>query len=194
MLFGERKYMKIFALITSFVMIFGLSVWVNAESLDEVLIDETQVDETIVEETCYETEAEETSLEELITEESLIEENLVEESIGEESIVDELFVEENQDEEIVVEELVEEFTYDVEGYELYGWWVPSMNYNEDDTISFYLEDGTCFLTTPTAGVMCGDSIWQSSGLWNYVEQFCGGEENLTGDASTTYWAVQNSLV
>ena len=194
------KRKKIIAIVTSMVMLFGITAWANADQTEPSEVTETVVEETTEEAFEYAIPTDEyveITIEEDETEDEAEESLEVDDSTEESDVLDE--VEESTDEEDELEEDdaeddEEDIEYDVEGFELYGWWVPSVNYNPDDTVSFFLEDDTCFLTTPTAGVQCGDVIWQSSGLWSYVEMTYGGEDNLTGEAASSYWAVQDSLI
>lgn len=202
------KTKKIIALITSIVMLLGVSAWANAETADEIEVTETVVEETTDEtyeysiptdeyveitedaEDCLDDEDEEYVIDEtdISTSETLSDD----EEIGVEDVEEETLDDDSEDDSEDEEDEVD-IEYDVEGFELYGWWVPSMNYNDDDTISYFLEDDTCYLTTPTAGVQCGNSIWQNAGVWSYVELYYGGADNLSGDEYSTYCAVLDYL-
>ncbi len=202
------KTKKIIALITSFVMLLGITSWAYADVNEEELISETQVEESTEDISCTDDsngcideigeELPEESGVSDFTEESIHEELLEsiedtesENEFGEESdeeIDGEIDAEESED-----SEEVDEIEYDVDGFEMNGWWVPSIVYNDsEDTISFYLEDGTCFYTSPMAG-LGHSSTWQGTGFWGYVEITYGGAGNLSAEDYSSYSSVLSSL-
>lgn len=198
------KTKKIIALITSFMMLLGVSSWAYADVNEDEYSDETSV-EVLMEESSYTDESEELANTEE-TEESSVdipEETEISDLTDEDSQAEdddetdeELVIsdenEEDESEEIEDEEELE-IEYDVEGFEMNGWWVPSIIYNdEEDTISFYLEDGTCFYTSPMAG-LGHSNTWQGTGFWGYVEITYGGADNLSADEYNSYSSVLNSL-
>ncbi|MCQ2515866.1 MAG: hypothetical protein MJ094_03270 [Saccharofermentans sp.] len=172
----NRRLFAVIATIATIGILMGLTTIANADIAGEAF--ETEIFE---EESNYDSEQIDN------VEELEIDENL--EIEYEQMSIDDLVI----DEFSTIDENECQIPYDVNGYELDGWWIPSIIYNDDDTISFYLEDDTCFITTPMAGMGREDSVWQGTGLWGYVEFVYGGEANLSPEEYSTYISVIDLL-
>ena len=95
----------------------------------------------------------------------------------EETYVEETEVSESVEETEVTEE-TEDIEYDVDSYVVNGWYVPAFDYNDDGTITYYLDDGTSFYSVPTDGLELPDFAWSYTGLRGYVDYVYGSVNNL----------------
>lgn len=153
------------------------------ESLDEVVVSESEVPEEIDETFVTESEISEV----IETSEEALEED--EEIIETEAVESE--PDETEETEMTEEPEVE---YDVPSSVINGWYVPSFNYNDDGTITYFLSDGTPFYNVEMNELELPQYAWAYTGLRGYVDYQYGSVNYLTDEEMSSFETAADSIL
>ncbi len=185
-----KKVMFVMALIgTSFAAFTAVRAEDDAaqteimESLDEVVVSESEVPEEIDETFVTESEISEV----IETSEEALEED--------EEIIETETVESEPDETEETEMTEEpEAEYDVPSSVINGWYVPSFNYNDDGTITYFLSDGTPFYNVEMNELELPQYAWAYTGLRGYVDYQYGSVNYLTDEEMSSFETAADSIL
>lgn len=150
------------------------------ESMDEVYESESEESEVIEEnEEVLVTESEISEVTE--TSEDIFEE--VEETL--EAVETEAFEAEPEETEAC---------YDVPSSVINGWYVPSFNYNDNGTITYFLPDGTPFYNVEMNELVLPQYAWAYTGLRGYVDYQYGSVNYLTDEELSSFELAADSIL
>ena len=145
--------------------------------------------ETSVCETTSET-SEPLSTETVVTEPSVT--TISEET--ENSLETEASSETSETEETEESEQTEFISHDFSSCYIYGWYVPSFDYNGNGTITYYLEDDTPFYSIEMNDLDLPDYAWAYTGLRGYIDYCYGSINGLSGAQMESFETAEDMIL
>ncbi len=194
--FVIRKYMIVIAAVGTFLAVFTAvraEEGMTEESV-QTYEEEVQTEESVIETSVLADEefidvTEETSCSSESTDETSYETECIEslyETYATETIT--------ESEETLPSETEELPVYDVESTVIEGWYIPSFNYNDNGTITYFLPDGTAFYNVEMNDLDLPTFAWQYTGLQGYADHLYGSVNVMSEDEAATYEAATEIIL
>lgn len=194
--FVIRKYMIVIAAVGTFLAVFTAvraEEGMTEESV-QTYEEEVQTEESVIETSVPADEefidvTEETSSPSESTDETSYETECIE-SMSETYVTETI----TESEETLPSETEELPVYDVESTVIEGWYIPSFNYNDNGTITYFLPDGTAFYNVEMNDLELPTFAWQYTGLQGYADHLYGSVNVMSEDEAATYEAATEIIL
>ena len=97
-------------------------------------------------------------------------------------------------EETEESEQTEFISHDFSSCFIYGWYVPSFDYNGNGTITYYLEDDTPFYSIEMNDLDLPDYAWAYTGLRGYIDYCYGSINGLSGAQMESFETAEDMIL
>ena len=97
-------------------------------------------------------------------------------------------------EETEESEQTEFISHDFSSCYIYGWYVPSFDYNGNGTITYYLEDDTPFYSIEMNDLDLPDYAWAYTGLRGYIDYCYGSINGLSGAQMESFETAEDMIL
>ena len=204
--FVIRKYMIVIAAVGTFLAVFTAvraEEGMTEESV-QTYEEEVQTEESVIETSVPDDEefidvTEETSCSSECTDETSFSSESTDETSYETECIESLYdtyVTETitESEETLPSETEELPVYDVESTVIEGWYIPSFNYNDNGTITYFLPDGTAFYNVEMNDLELPTFAWQYTGLQGYADHLYGSVNVMNEDEAASYEAATEIIL
>ena len=91
-------------------------------------------------------------------------------------------------------EQTEFISHDFSSCFIYGWYVPSFDYNGNGTITYYLEDDTPFYSIEMNDLDLPDYAWAYTGLRGYIDYCYGSINGLSGAQMESFETAEDMIL
>ena len=112
----------------------------------------------------------------------------------ENSLETEASSETSETEETEESEQTEFISHDFSSCFIYGWYVPSFDYNGNGTITYYLEDDTPFYSIEMNDLDLPDYAWAYTGLRGYIDYCYGSINGLSGAQMESFETAEDMIL
>ena len=194
--FVIRKYMIVIAAVGTFLAVFTAvraEEGMTEESVqtyeEEVQTEESVIETSVSADEEYIDVTEETSSPSESTDETSYETECIE-SLYETYVTETI----TESEETLPSETEELPVYDVESTVIEGWYIPSFNYNDNGTITYFLPDGTAFYNIEMNDLELPTFAWQYTGLQGYADHLYGSVNVMNEDEAASYEAATEIIL
>ena len=100
----------------------------------------------------------------------------------------------SETEETEESEQTEFISHDFSSCFIYGWYVPSFDYNGNGTITYYLEDDTPFYSIEMNDLDLPDYAWAYTGLRGYIDYCYGSINGLSGAQMESFETAEDMIL